>query len=167
MMFKIIKYGNPILKKTSENIENIDDDILNILDKMAEGMRKSNGIGLAGPQIGLNKNIAVVEVNGVLKKIINPIIIETSEEEEIMEEGCLSIPLIYEKVKRHSCITVQYMNEKGDTVIEKAEGMWARVFQHEIDHLNGILFVEKVSPLAKIIISKKLTRLKKETLKNR
>ncbi len=167
MMFKIIKYGNPILKKTSENIENIDDDILNILDKMAEVMRKSNGIGLAGPQIGLNKNIAVVEVNGVLKKIINPIIIETSEEEEIMEEGCLSIPFIYEKVKRHSCITVQYMNEKGDTVIEKAEGMWARVFQHEIDHLNGILFVEKVSPLAKIIISKKLTRLKKETLKNR
>ena len=59
------------------------------------------------------------------------------------------------------------MNEKGETVIEKAEGMWARVFQHEIDHLNGILFVEKVSPLAKIIISKKLTRLKKETLKNR
>lgn len=167
MMFKIIKYGNPILKKTSENIENIDDDILNILDKMAEVMRKSNGIGLAGPQIGINKNIAVVEVNGVLKKIINPIIIETSEEEEIMEEGCLSIPFIYEKVKRHSCITVQYMNEKGDTVIEKAEGMWARVFQHEIDHLNGILFVEKVSPLAKIIISKKLTRLKKETLKNR
>ena len=74
---------------------------------MAEVMRKSNGIGLAGPQIGLNKNIAVVEVNGVLKKIINPIIIETSEEEEIMEEGCLSIPFIYENVKRHSCITVQ------------------------------------------------------------
>ena len=79
-----------------------------------------------------------------------------------MEEGCLSIPGIYKRVKRPEKISVKYMNEKGETVEEELDGIWARVYQHELDHLNGVLFIDKLSPLNKRLISKRLAQIKKE-----
>ena len=97
-----------------------------------------------------------------MKKIINPEIIEFGKEEIELEEGCLSIPGIYKRVKRPEKIKVRYQNEKGETVEEELNEVWARVFQHELDHLDGILFIDKISPLNKRLISKRLAQIKKE-----
>ena len=97
-----------------------------------------------------------------IKKIINPEIIEESQEIVELEEGCLSIPGIYKRVKRPEKVKVKYLNENGKEIIEELDGIWARVFQHELDHLNGVLFIDKLSPLNKRLIAKKLLIIKKE-----
>lgn len=165
MILEIIKYGNPILKAKSTKVEEINDEILELIDNMVETMYAAPGVGLAAPQIGINKRLFVIDVGGTLKKVINPIFLEYSEEEEVSEEGCLSVPNIYERVKRPIAVKVKYTNEKGEEIEEEAEELYARALQHETDHLDGILFVEKVSPLTKKLINKKLMKLKKETLK--
>ncbi|OQY06486.1 MAG: peptide deformylase [Fusobacteriia bacterium 4572_132] len=166
MILKITKYGNPVLRKKAKKVEEINEEILELLNNMVETMYDAPGVGLAGPQVGELKRLAVIDTEGVLKKVINPEILEMSEEKDIAEEGCLSIPGIYGKVERPDKVKVKYLNEKGEEVIEELEGMPARAFQHEINHLDGILFVDKVTQLKKRLISKKLMKLKKETLKN-
>lgn len=165
MLREIKKYGDPVLKKSAEKVETVDDDIRTILSDMAETMYEAPGVGLAAPQIGIGKRLVVIDVDGILRKIVNPVILEYSQDIENSEEGCLSVPGVYEKVKRAKKITVKYKNENGEEVIEEAEGLLARAFQHELDHLDGVLFVDKLSPIGKKLASQKLMRLKKDTLK--
>lgn len=166
MILEIRKFGDPVLRKTSNPIEKIDDKVLQLLNDMAETMYDAPGVGLAAPQVGVNLRAVVIDVDGTLRKIINPKIVGNSNEEEIAEEGCLSIPMVYEKVKRPMTVKVKYTNEKGEEVLEEVDGLLARAFQHEIDHLNGVVFVDKISSVAKSLIGKKLARMRKDTVRD-
>ncbi|HAS79754.1 MAG TPA: peptide deformylase [Fusobacteriaceae bacterium] len=166
MIYEIRTYGDPVLRNKNEDVKKIDDNIREILDNMVETMREISGIGLAAPQAGINLRLFVVEAEeGVVKKVINPEFIEYSKEIIDYEEGCLSVPGIHKKVKRPESLKVKYLNEKGEKVEEELDNLWARAFQHENDHLEGILFVDKIAPVAKRLVSKKLLNMKKETLK--
>lgn len=166
MIYEIRKYGDPILREVAQKVEKIDDEILEILDSMVETMYETKGVGLAAPQVGISKRIFVCDQgDGVIRKVINPVITPLTEKLIDCEEGCLSVPGIYKKVQRPEKIRVEYMNEKGEEVTEEIEGFLAIVMQHEYDHLDAVLFVDRISPIAKRMISKKLQTLKKETLK--
>jgi len=166
MIYEIRTYGDPILREKSKDVEKIDDDIRGILDGMVETMRDISGIGLAAPQVGINLRMFVVEAEeGIVRKVINPEFIEFSKHSIDHEEGCLSVPGIHKKVKRPESLKVRYLNENGESIEEELEELWARAFQHENDHLEGILFVDKIAPVAKRLVSKKLLNMKKETLK--
>ncbi len=166
-VMKIVLYGNPTLRKKSTEVSEIDDGLKGILDEMVTLMRKANGVGLAANQVDIDKRFFVLEIEGNVKKVINPEILESSKETSEYEEGCLSIPGIYKKVIRPEKIKVRYLDEKGEEKQEELEGMWARAFQHEYDHLDGILFVERLSNLNKRLIFKKLEVLKKDYSKGR
>ena len=158
---KIVLYGTPVLRKVSKKVEKIDNELNETLDEMIVTMRNAKGIGLAANQVGIDKRFFVLEIEDKIKKIINPEILEFSEEVIEIEEGCLSLPGIYKKAIRPRVIKVKYWNEKGEEVTEEMEELWARAFQHELDHLDGILFIDKISPMSKRLISKKLEQLKK------
>ena len=169
MIYELKKYGDPILREKSTEVEVIDEKIQEILDNMVETMYETKGVGLAAPQVGLNKRMFVADWSGegeALRKVINPVITPLTKELIDWEEGCLSVPGIYKKVERPKKVRIEYLNEKGEKVVEELEGFPAIVVQHEFDHLEAILFVDKISPMAKRMISKKLQALKKETLKN-
>lgn len=140
---EIRKIGDDILRKKSRTVEKIDDRIEQLINDMAETMYKSEGVGLAAPQVGILKRIIVVDVGDNLIKLINPEIIE-SEGSQIDDEGCLSVPNQRGKVDRPQSVTVKGMNEKGEEILVKGEDFLARALCHEIDHLNGILFVDKM-----------------------
>lgn len=168
MVYEIKKYGEAVLKEVAKEVElsEFNDEFRKFLDDMVETMYASEGVGLAAPQIGVSKRIFVCDNGeGLVRKVINPIITPLTEEFQEYEEGCLSIPGIYKKVERPKKIHIKYLNENGEEVEETAEQFLAVVMQHEYDHLNGVLFVERVSPIAKRMIAKKLQILKKETLK--
>lgn len=168
MIYEIKKYGESVLREVAQEVEKIDDEILEILDNMVETMREAKGVGLAAPQVGISKRIFVCDQgDGVVRKVINPVITPLTDKLMDFEEGCLSVPGIYKKVQRPEKIKIEYLNEKGEKVSEEAEGFLAIIMQHEFDHLEAILFVDKVSPIAKRMISKKLQLLKKETLKDK
>lgn len=152
----------------AQEVEKIDDEILKILENMVETMHEAKGVGLAAPQVGISKRIFVCDQgDGVVRKVINPVITPLTEKLMDYEEGCLSVPGIYKKVQRPEKIRIEYFNEKGEAVTEEIEGFLAIIMQHEYDHLNAVLFVDKISPVAKRMISKKLQMLKKETLKEK
>lgn len=168
MIYEIKKYGETVLREIAQEVDKIDDEILEILDNMVETMRSAKGVGLAAPQVGISKRIFVCDQgDGVVRKVINPVITPLTEKLMDYEEGCLSVPGIYKKVQRPEKIKIEYLNEKGESVTEEVEGFLAIIMQHEYDHLNAVLFVDKVSPMAKRMISKKLQLLKKETLKEK
>ena len=169
MIYELKKYGDPILREKSTEVEVIDEKIQEILNNMVETMYETKGVGLAAPQVGFNKRMFVADWSGegeALRKVINPIITPLTEELIDWVEGCLSVPGIYKKVERPKKVRIEYLNEKGEKVVEELEGFPAIVVQHEFDHLEAVLFVDKISPMAKRMISKKLQALKKETLKN-
>ena len=164
---KIVLYGHPTLREKSEKVEVIDDNLRETLDEMITLMRKANGVGLAANQVDIAKRFFVLEHDGVVKKVINPEILEFSSEIADMEEGCLSIPGIYKKVNRPAKIKVKYLNENGAEVVEELEEMRAKAIQHEFDHIEGILFTDKLSIMNKRLISKKLDVLKKDFAQGR
>lgn len=167
MVYEIKKYGEAVLKKIAEEVKinEINDDFRKFLDDMVETMYATDGIGLAAPQIGVSKRIFVCDDGtGVVRKVINPVITPLTEDTQEYEEGCLSVPGIFKKVERPKKINIKYLNENGEEIEETLEGFLPVVMQHENDHLNGILFVERVSPMAKRMIAKKLQLLKKQTL---
>lgn len=142
---KIYCVGDEILNKVAEPVKNIDSSIKELSREMIETMHKANGVGLAAPQIGLSLRMFVTDVEDDSPRVfINPQIIKTSIEENTYEEGCLSIPGIWAEVKRPAEVTIQAYNEKGNPFTLEARGMLARCIQHEYDHLNGILFINKV-----------------------
>lgn len=141
---KILKYPNPILKKRCEEIKDITFEIKELALDMTKTMTDSQGIGLAASQIGELKRIIVVRVENQPRVLINPEIIKKSEEKEVGEEGCLSFPGLFLKIKRAKAVEIETLNLRGEKMKIKAEGFLARVFQHEIDHLDGILFIDRV-----------------------
>ncbi|MER3403951.1 MAG: peptide deformylase [Chloroflexota bacterium] len=140
----IVVLGNPILRQKAKRVSRIDESIRSLLDDMVETMHAANGIGLAAPQVGVPLRVIVVEYEDTRLQLVNPEIIKVSEETDVAEEGCLSIPHYYGPVRRHSAVVVKGLNRNGKEVRVKADGWVARVLQHEIDHLDGILFIDKL-----------------------
>lgn len=144
MILEITKLGEEILRKKAEPVAEVTDEIRKLADDMLETMIEANGVGLAGPQVGKNLRIFVAMADDDVKRVfINPHIIKTSEEVEEYEEGCLSIPQVYESITRPSRVTVQALNEKGRPFTLDADGLLARIIQHEYDHLDGILYIDR------------------------
>jgi len=161
MIRPIIAYGDPVLRKKAVEIDEDYPDLKLVLEDMFETMYHSQGVGLAAPQIGLSIRLFIVDaapfvdddeedIEGLrdFKRIfINPIIIEETGKEWKFEEGCLSIPGIREDVSRQPDLIVEYYNENFELVEEKLTGLAARVVQHEYDHIEGVLFIDKINPL--------------------
>jgi peptide deformylase len=141
----ILTLGNELLRGKAEPVHKIDDEIREIADKMIEALHNGKGVGLAGPQVGLMKRIFVIHVEGDETRIfINPSIIATSEEMVKYEEGCLSIPGVWADVVRPRALRVQAWNERGRPFTMEADGILARVILHEYDHLEGLLFIDRL-----------------------
>ncbi len=160
---KIYYWGDPILHNPSERVENIDSKIVELAEKMIDIMHENLGIGLAAPQVGVGKRIIVVdpfmgEKPEEIITLLNPEIIER-EGESIREEGCLSIPQIREEVKRPYRVLVKGITLEGKEREIEAEDLLARIFCHEIDHLNGKFFIDHLSPLKRRIIKNRLKKL--------
>lgn len=144
---KIFKLGEDVLRQKALPVEHINDDIRSLAEQMFTAMQENNGIGLAAPQVGMSLRLFVVDTgDGVKRVFINPQIIETSEKTSLYEEGCLSIPKVYEKIERPEKVKVQAFDEKGTPFTLDADGLLARVIQHEYDHLDGVLFIDRGDP---------------------
>lgn len=139
----IRKHGDELLRKRSKEVEVINERILTLLDDMAETMYDADGVGLAAPQVGILKRIVVIDVGEGLLKLINPVIIST-EGSYVDSEGCLSVPGEQGEVERPYKVKVKALNEKGEEIIVEGEELLARALCHEIDHLDGVLFIDKV-----------------------
>lgn len=170
MILPIYIYGQPVLRKESADIEKDYPNLKELLANMFETMEEANGVGLAAPQIGLNIRVVVIDLDvlsedfpeykGFKKGFINPHIIEYDETNtESLEEGCLSLPGIQEKVTRPTRIHVQYLDEDLNEHDEWVEGYLTRVMQHEFDHLDAKMFIDRISPLRKQLIKSKLKAL--------
>jgi peptide deformylase len=157
----ICVYPDPILREPTEEITSFDEVLADLVEDMWETMHVSDGVGLAGPQVGMPKKIAVIEYNGEKFVLINPVIVE-KEGSKTVEEGCLSFPGIYEKVESPEKIKVRWQNEKGEYEEKEIDGFLACVFSHEIDHLNGKLLIDRVSPLKRQFLKKKIAKQAKE-----
>ncbi len=145
-MLDIITYDDPVLKKHSVLVSDINDDIIKFIDEMFETMYKGKGIGLAAVQVGNLKRIFITHAPKDMPRVfINPEIVETSMDEDVYEEGCLSIPGINADVVRPFSVKIQAWNEKGKPFSIDADGLLARVIQHELDHLNGVLFIDRIN----------------------
>jgi len=143
---QIITLGNDILRQKADKIEEINEETEELASQMLEILVRDKGVGLAGPQLGIMKRIFVVHVEGDKERVfINPSIVETSHETCKYEEGCLSIPGIYANVIRSESIKVQAWNEKGRPYTLETNGLLARVILHEYDHLDGILFLDRLT----------------------
>ena len=162
-VLEIIKYGNPILTKKAKTIKNIDKDIEDLAQKMIQIMWAAPGIGLAAPQVNRSTRLITVDLSvgeneNNLFILINPELLQ-EEGEIIQEEGCLSIPEIQEKVIRPYRVVIKGIDLKGKEKTIEAEGLLARVFCHEIDHINGKLFIDHLSILKRNLIKKKLKKM--------
>lgn len=158
-MRDIVFYNNPILHKKAEPVRNVNGAVCQLVDEMADVMKKAAGIGIAAPQVGESLQLAIVdipkEMGGIGKVVlINPRII-SAYGSEIGEEGCLSIPGIQVKVKRYKEVNVETMNLENKVVTYKGTGLLARAIQHEIDHLNGILIIDKAGPIKRLLVKRK------------
>lgn len=156
-------YGDSILKKPADTIEDFNGELHDIAERMVMMLYENNGVGLAGPQVGLPQRLALIdlslgeEVDNILP-ITNPEILESSGE-ATAEEGCLSIPGIWEEVTRPDRIVFRYQDIDGTPHEREVEGFLARVIQHETDHLNGILFVDRLSQVTRQLLAKQLRTL--------
>lgn len=156
-LYPIVYLPDVRLRKETQAITTFDDELQKLIDDMIETMYKANGIGLAAPQIGLSLKLAVIDVSRERNQafcIINPEILEKSGE-ELMEEGCLSVPGAYDKAPRAIKVKVRALDRHGKSFELEADGLLAHCLQHEIDHLNGKLFVDYLSPLKRQMARKK------------
>ena len=140
---QIVQIGEPVLRKKSKVVEKIDDKLIQLLDDMAETMYQADGVGLAAPQVGVLKRVVVIDIGDGIIELINPEIIETSGE-QIGDEGCLSVLGESGEVRRPYVVKVRAFNRKGQLFEIEGEELLARAFCHEIDHLEGVLFVDKI-----------------------
>jgi len=163
----IVLYPNPVLKEVAQTIKEVNPEIKQLLDDMAETMYDAPGIGLAAPQIGKSIRAVVIDVGfdeeggeRTLYKLVNPEIVARSGEAS-GEEGCLSIPDVRESVERAERVTVEALDENGQPIKIEADGLLSVCLQHEIDHLDGVLFIDKLSRLKRELIRGKLKKLTK------
>ena len=166
-LLPIIVAPDPRLKRLSQPVEQVDDEIRQLMDDMLETMYKAPGIGLAAPQVGVLKRIIVVDVaregeDPQPLQMANPEIISVSDDDAAYEEGCLSLPDHFAEVVRPETARIRYLDRNNELREIDAEGLLAVCVQHEIDHLDGILFVDHITALKRNMILRKLTKLKKE-----
>jgi peptide deformylase len=172
MIHKIVKYGDPVLEREGELVKEFGTaELRQFVEEMFESMYAAKGVGLAAPQLGVSRKITVIDISGGVKNdedvppseqivLINPKII-AKEGRQVGEEGCLSIPGFREQVKRSKKVKVRAQNVEGEWFERDGEDLLARAMQHEIDHLNGILFISHISPLKREIIKSKIKKLVK------
>jgi peptide deformylase len=149
---EILTVPHPVLKQVSEPVEQVDDELRALMDDMLQTMYDAPGIGLAAVQIGVPKRVIVMDLarqdeEPQPRYFVNPEILWSSDETQLCEEGCLSIPDVYDEVERPTKVRLRYLNYQGEQVEEDAEGMYAVCIQHEMDHLQGILFIDYLSRL--------------------
>lgn len=183
MILPIYAYGHPVLRAECLEIEENDSNLEKLINDMYETMHGASGIGLAAPQVGKNLRLFLVDatqyaddykdskdpedqkdyevLKNFKKAFINPIIIEETGDEWGFEEGCLSIPDIRADVSRPDTVLIEYYNENWELVEEKYDGMAARVIQHEYDHIEGVLFTDKINPLRKRLLKRRLNNITK------
>lgn len=168
-LLPILIAPNPVLKKKAAPVEKVDDKIRALMDDMLETMYDAPGVGLAAPQIGVSKRILVIDIGhrdpeGPKKDPIfmaNPEIIWVSDDDASYEEGCLSVPDHYGQVVRPAAVKIRYLDRDNESRVLDAEGFLATVAQHEIDHLDGILFIDHLSNLKRNMILRKLIKSQK------
>ncbi len=178
MILPIVAYGNPVLKKKANDIDPVADEVQELIDNMWETMYNANGVGLAAPQVGKSWRIFIIdpspfaadeslneaekkELESLKKTFINPEILEQEGDEWNFEEGCLSIPDVREDVFRKPGILIAYQDREGNEREERFSGVAARVIQHEYDHIEGVLFTDRISALKKRLIKSKLNAISK------
>ncbi len=172
MILPIVAYGDPVLRKVARNIEKQETfNLQALIADMFETMNHASGIGLAAPQIGMDIRLFVVDGTGIedsaedmtnFKKVfINAQILHEEGEKWALEEGCLSIPSIRENVNRHDVLRIRYVDENWNEFEETYSGMKARIIQHEYDHIQGVLFIDYLSPLKKRLLKGRLTNISK------
>ncbi len=162
MELRLRYYGDPVLREKTERVEKFDEELFTLIEDMATLMYREDGAGLAAPQVGINKRL-FIEDDGIAsgwKAYINPEITFLSDDKELGEEGCLSIPDIFENVERSKSIRLKYQTSDGTLKNEVIHGYLARIIQHETDHLNGILFIDHISNLKKRLLKKKLDAIR-------
>ena len=165
-LLSIIVAPDPRLKLTCKPVKKVDKEIRTLMDDMLETMHVANGIGLAAPQIGIAKRVIVIDVAREEEaprplRMANPEIIWASDDDEMHEEGCLSLPEHYSEVVRPSAVKVRYIDHENEIREIDAEGIMSVCVQHEMDHLDGVLFVDHISALKRNMILRKLTKQKK------
>ncbi|MFA7668521.1 MAG: peptide deformylase [Burkholderiaceae bacterium] len=167
-LLPILRYPDPRLHKVAEPVSEVDDRIRQLVRDMAETMYDAPGVGLAATQVDVHERVIVIDVSEAgddLRVLINPEIISKSDDLQVYEEGCLSVPGIYDQVERAARIRVRALNEKGEDYEFDADGLLAVCVQHEMDHLMGKVFVEYLSPLKQNRIRTKLRKQERETLR--
>lgn len=165
---KIIFLPDDRLRQIAKPVEHFDEALQTLIDDMFETMYEARGVGLAAPQIGIGLRLSVIDISKDKSEqlvLVNPEII-ASEGEEVYEEGCLSVPGTYDKVVRAEKVTVRALDRHGKSYELSAEGLLAECFQHEIDHLNGKLYVDLLSPLKRSIAKRKLEKYKRSLRKS-
>jgi len=166
MILPLTHYGQDILRKKTAQVDISNNSYEKLIDDMFETMYDADGIGLAANQVGVDLAIATIDISHVEDNIapfviINPEILDSSGV-DVVEEGCLSIPGVREEVKRPNSIVVRYETREGETVEQEATGLMARVIQHETDHLNGTFFVDRLSPVKRRFLQRKLNTIARE-----
>ena len=164
---KIVIEPDPILRKESKPVEKVDDELRRLLDDMLETMYAAPGIGLAAVQVGILKRLIVIDISKDKEKkdplfLINPKIISKSKQTSTYEEGCLSLPGHFAEIERPAECQINFIDYNGKKKEIKANGLLSTCIQHEVDHLNGVLFIDYLSKLKKDMIIKKLVKHKKE-----
>jgi peptide deformylase len=168
MKRNILIHPDPRLKKVCAPVADMSDDLRKLADDMLETMYDAPGIGLAAPQIGIMDRLIVldcVKEEGETPRplvMFNPVVLSASEETNVYEEGCLSIPEQYGEVTRPEAVDVEWMDRDGNARRETFDGLWATCVQHEIDHLQGKLFIDYLKPLRRQMITRKMQKLKRE-----
>lgn len=164
---KVYEYPHPVLKQKAEKVAGVDDELRQLFDDMLETMYAENGCGLAAPQVGVSKRVVVIDIAHEGEEpaplyLANPEIIWSSDETEVCEEGCLSVPEMRAEVERPASVKIRYLDYHGNECEMLAEDFLAVAAQHELDHLDGILYIDKISRLKRQMLLKKLEKLRKE-----
>jgi peptide deformylase len=160
--------GDPVLRAPAEEVREFDEEIQTLARDMLDTMYRASGIGLAGPQVGVSKRVIVLDVgqaeeeDGGPVALVNPKVVESSRKRDRAPEGCLSIPGMEEVVERPASVTVEAFTPEGEPVTLEADGLFSRALQHEIDHLDGVLFIDRLSPLKRRMAIKKWQKSRAE-----
>lgn len=178
MILPIYLYGSEVLRKENIDVDlNDKEGIAKLLEDMKDTLKVADGCGLAAPQVGVNKRMVIVdgreltetyaELKDFFRVMINPVVLEESDETCEYSEGCLSVPGVYAEVRRPSVIKVEYYDENLTKVVEEFEGFACRMVQHELSHLEGNLFVDNVSPIRRKMLARKLVAISKGAVQTR
>lgn len=166
-LIPIVKIPDPVLRQVAKPVDEISGGVRQLLDDMAATMYDAPGIGLAAPQINVSQRLVVIDCGKYdapeLYKMVNPEIVALSKEEAVLEEGCLSIPDQTAEVKRPAEVSIKFLDETGATQILTADGILAACIQHEIDHLNGVLFIDHISRLKRDMITRRVMKELRQT----